>query len=323
MPAHDRLTRLLYILPVASREEGVALDEMARALEVDQDTIMRDLEEATARAWYQPAGAIDPFTILIEDGRVTVHAPQDFNRPVRLTQAESLALSLGLRTLAAEAEEPRRGEIMALAARLERELATPALHLRPATVREDVLMMALTPAFEVVVGEDQVRGLLSEAIEARQYCRINYLKPGEAAADRLVAPHSLIYAGCWYLAAHDQGRDEARLFRLDRIAEAQLEHGQFARPDGLVAAEIAQRGFPYVGDDDEVEVTVRYAPRVSRWVLESMPAVEQADGSAIVRHRVSDPDWLIRHVLQFAGDAVVETPELRRAVAAAAARLSA
>lgn len=40
----------------------------------------------------------------------------------------------------------------------------------------------------------------------------------------------------------------------------------------------------------------------------------ERDGSAVVRHRVADPGWIVRHVLQYAGDAVVEEPEEARGV---------
>lgn len=57
--AGDRLERILYILPAAARANGVALDELAAALDVDPGTVLRDLEQATARAFYHPAGAVE------------------------------------------------------------------------------------------------------------------------------------------------------------------------------------------------------------------------------------------------------------------------
>ena len=328
MSASEQLARLLYILPAAAREDGVTLGELARALGTDEATVVRDLEEATARVWYQPAGAVDPFTILIEDERVYVITPAEFARPTRLTQGESLALSLGLRTLAAESDGQRRDHILALAARLERELVTPELQLRPATGLGEAFGEYEPTEMEIALGEDDVRGLLADAIADRHVCTIDYLKPSEPAASaRRIAPHSLIYAnGLWYVAAEDLGAASMRLYRLDRITSARVQDEvyQSAAPTEQSAERIAQRGFPYLADEEgETEVVVRYSPRVSRWVAERMPAEVAADGSARMVHSVADQGWLVRHVLQYGGEAVVERGALRRAVAEAAARLSA
>ena len=60
MSAAEQLRRILHLLPLASRAEGVALDELARALDADVKTIIRDLELVTARASYHPAATVDP-----------------------------------------------------------------------------------------------------------------------------------------------------------------------------------------------------------------------------------------------------------------------
>ncbi|MGH7446366.1 MAG: hypothetical protein ACRELT_02325, partial [Longimicrobiales bacterium] len=134
--AGSRLERILYILPAAARGRGVAIDELAAALDVAPATVLRDLEHATARAFYHPAGAVESFSIMIDGRSVSVHAPTEFQRPVRLNRREALALGLGLRTLAADAGPERRREILALAKRLEAELSAPEVstvhEMRPA-----------------------------------------------------------------------------------------------------------------------------------------------------------------------------------------------
>jgi predicted DNA-binding transcriptional regulator YafY len=66
---------------------------------------------------------------------------------------------------------------------------------------------------------------------------------------------------------------------------------------------------------------VRYSPRIARWIVErAVPAERADDGSVVVRHRVADPRWIVRHVLQYAGEAVVEEPEQARQWVGAAAR---
>jgi len=123
--AQARLERLLYVFPAASRQGGATLDALAAALHVAPAELLRDLHEATARAFYLPPGAADQIQILTDGNHVQVFAGHDFQRPVRLSQRETLALGIGLRMLAAEAESPERERRLELAARLERSLAAP------------------------------------------------------------------------------------------------------------------------------------------------------------------------------------------------------
>ena len=330
MPASEQLERLLYILPAASREGGATLKELARTLETDEKTILKDLQEATGCTYYKPAGWVEPFTILIARGRVHVHAKHDFNRPTRLTERETIALTLGLRALAAEAEPARRDAIVELAARLEASLETPDIELRHHAAQQSRAAgdEEVEAQLELAFDADDVRGKISDAIQGRQCCTIDYVKPADVKpSQRRIAPYSLIHAnGQWYVAARDSVQGELRLYRLDRIAGVCESDETFAEdPEvGEALARIAQRGFPYLGDEDAaVEVTVAYSPRIARWVREEMPAIAQPDGSAIVRHKVADPSWLIRHVLQYGGEAVVQEGALRQAVAEVATRLSA
>lgn len=351
--AEAQLERILYILPAAAREGGADIDELARALGVEAAVVLRDLEEATARTFHHPGGATETFSIYVEGRRVRVHTPTEFRRPVRLSPREMLAVGLGLRTLAAEADEGERARLLELASRLEAELTAPALTLRSIVseeavrhpmVRDDApsLDAGVIPIrrrrervpdeveydedarFMLGFDDDGFRGVVADAIELGRVCSLWYLKPGEMTPSRrVVAPWRLIYAeGMWYVAAHDMERDGLRFFRMDRILDASLEDEAVPDPPAGLDAMLA-RGAPFIASED-VEVGVRYSPRIARWIMERTECEAEADGSVIVRHRVADPRWLVRHVLQYAGDAVVEAPAAARTwVADAAARMAA
>ena len=123
--AEDRLDTLLHIFAFASGEEGATLGELAAALDTTTDEVRRCIEEATARAFYQPAGTPDPLQLSIENDRVHVWAGDEFRRPPRLTGHEVLALELGLRVLAADASPDRAAAILDLVRRLTDQLAAP------------------------------------------------------------------------------------------------------------------------------------------------------------------------------------------------------
>ena len=121
--SEDQLTRILQLLPLATRADGVRMEDLARRLGVAESEIVRDLGEVIGRSYYRPAGDFDDVAVMIEAGRVEVWTSGQFRRPPRLTQRESMALGLGLRMLAAGASDPRPGRsYRALASLLESRL---------------------------------------------------------------------------------------------------------------------------------------------------------------------------------------------------------
>jgi len=176
----------------------------------------------------------------------------------------------------------------------------------------------------VAVGDDVLRGILAEAIEMRRVCEILYLKPGSRGPEtRRVAPLHLVYQdGRWYLLAHDLDRESSRIFRLDRMLDAYLQDAEAPAVDAAAElAAIRANAAAYVAEDD-VLVTIHYAPAIGPWIAERTGAEPADDGSVMLTHHVGDPHWLVEHVLQYGGDAwVEEPPELRDLVADAAAAL--
>jgi predicted DNA-binding transcriptional regulator YafY len=319
LSADQRLERLLYVLPLAARADGARIDDLARALDVEPATILSDLEEAMTRDFYQPAGSVDSFNLSVEDDVVRLYG-REFNRPVRLSAAEAMALGLGLRVLAAEADVDRRAQILAVAHRLESELVAPLIELQPLSrMAEPTIASAMLPAEQPVTvsfGEDDFRGAISEAIEQRRYVDVVYLKANASEpAKRRVAPLRLLYTnGHWYMSAIDDESGQRRMYRVDRILDLHTTSHEHEYDD----ADAGQRTFTTDGGQP---VTVRYSPLVAKWVAERENAQCEADGTLVLTHEVVDMNWLVRHVLQYAGEAVVETAGVKGAVARAAARL--
>ena len=70
-------------------------------------------------------------------------------------------------------------------------------------------------------------------------------------------------------------------------------------------------------------MTVRYSPRIARWVAEREGQPLAADGSLTLEHPVADDSWAVRHVLQYGPDAeLLSPPELRAMVSDRLASLS-
>lgn len=311
--AEAQLERILYILPAASGDEGRPLRELAAELGTTPEQVVADVTAVLAREYYHPAGSVVDLGILVDEERVWVRTGRKFDRPVRLTPREALALGLGVRVLAAEARPERRPGLLELAARLEAELAAAPVE-------------APAPSFALDPGDgagDGLRAFLQESVAARRPVAIEYLKPGGAAPEtRLIQPYVLVAAGgAWYVLGWCTAREDVRAFRLDRILSARESGGTYEVPADFDPAAYIAGGRVYRADED-VEVAVRYSPRIARWIVEQGPAEPLDDGGVLVRYRVADPEWLVRHVLQHGADAEVVGPaEVRRMVAEAAERV--
>jgi predicted DNA-binding transcriptional regulator YafY len=79
---------------------------------------------------------------------------------------------------------------------------------------------------------------------------------------------------------------------------------------------VQERGRAFASDTTQ-RMTVRYSPRIARWVAEREGATLAEDGSLTLEHPVADESWAIRHVLQYGPDAELVGPRgLRESLAA-------
>lgn len=332
--AEARLERLLHVLPAAMREGGAALDDLAARLETSPDRILEDIEELTARSFYQPGGWPDDVQIMVEAGRVRVHRATGFERPVRLTRDETLCLALALRGAVAAGHLGESGEREALLARAERHLGRP-LATDPAanvTAGEEAAEAAAaaptpTPALgmhEHDIDAEGVRALLLTAAREQTPCAIWYVKPGAGDGSvRVIHPYVVAFGeGSWYVVGHCTAEDGVRVFRLDRVLAGDVAEGGFTVPESFRADEYLQGGrvFHAQPAQDVHEVRVRYAPTIARWIRERARwepgRLEEApDGSVVVRHEVTDPHWAVGHALMYGAEAeIVEPAEIRALV---------
>lgn len=310
--AQEQFERILYLVPAAGGKDGRPIAELAEALGVTPEQVLQDLEDVTARAYYHPAGSVDALQITIDGDRVCVWTTGEFRRPVRLGPLEALALALGLRTLAAT-EPQRREALVDFARRLEHAVAS-----RPP---EELLQRF---AIDDGAPDDDVFATLRKAAADRRRCRIRYVASGSTEAEaRVICPYTIAWAnGAWYAIAFCTTRGDIRLFREDRVVEAVLLDESFDPPVDFDPSVYIRDGRIFRADE-EVEVAVRYSPRIARWIREKGPVEERDDGSVVVRHAVADPRWLVRHVLRYGTEAeVLEPEEYRRLVAATARRIA-
>jgi proteasome accessory factor C len=296
---HERLRRLLFVVPYVARHRGVTVEALSRQLGISREELLRDLELLTmvGRPPFQPDDFID---LHVENDQVWVDLDQRFSKPPRLTGAEAAALAAAAELLRPAAETALASAL----AKLEKVLPAQAKRL----YRD---LGSAVNARSLATAE---LGILTRAVEERRELGFDYAAQGSTAAERRqVEPVEVFnHRGQWYLHAWDLGRGQARLFRLDRMTHITPINRTFT-PRTMAPARVpdpAERG----------EVRVRFAASAAPYLRERFggEARELSDGGVEVKV-TGEERWLVQWILSFGGEAEVLEPAWARAAVARAA----
>jgi proteasome accessory factor C len=306
--ASERLRRLLVVVPYLVRHPGTELAEIARLFDVSEEELTSDLNLLFVSG-LPPYGPGDLIAVDIEDGRVWIDMADYFERPLRLTRAEALALYLRGTALAAT---PGLHEATALTSAL-RKLGEK---LGPQTLGELAERVEAAESGRPAETLDVIR----DAVQRHERLSIEYYATSSAERTvREIDPEEVFLAiGNWYVVAWDHRSDEERLFRADRIRRARPTGVHFS-PRGLAGA-----GRPlYSPSPRDVPVRLLLQPS-ARWVAEYYEvdqALERPEGTLEVVLPASRLEWVTRLVLRLSGEAeVLGPPELKDRVRDLASR---
>ena len=294
--AAAQLKRILDLIPRLADGEDHPIAGVAAELGMEPADLLRDLESVSER-FDAPGGFVEGVSIFVEDESVCVTTNR-FLRPMRLTMPELCALELGLGMLRRGRTPPEQGPIDRALARLRETIARV-----PADDRWEGIRYADLNA----AGAARHLSSLRKAISGSRRVRLQYRAGGATESTaRIVEPHALVFAEqMWYVVATS---DDAtlRFFRLDRIESVEVLDERFERdPSAGLRVQEAGRAF---ASDTTRRMTVRYSPRIARWVAEREGAPLAHDGSLTLEHPVADESWAVRHVLQYGPDAELLAP---------------
>ena len=279
--AHDRLGRMLAIVPWIAAHDGPQLEEVCRRFNVTERELVADLELLFLCG-------VHPFTpdtlidVDIAGGRVWIRFADWFRRPLRLTPPEGLALVSAAATMLAVPGADPDGALSRALTKLETVLGIAA---------DDAVDVQLAPVTPSIL--EAVR----RAQDQRRKVAIAYYTFGRDEHTRRVVHPWRVFnaAGQWYLEGWCEAAVGHRLFRVDRITEARVLDD--AAPDPPAGS-----GPPAVfhPDEDVPLVVLDLDPEV-RWIAESYPneGVEARPGGITrVRLRSAGRAWLERLLLR-------------------------
>lgn len=302
---HDRLRRVLFLVPYAVRHPGIPVRELAKRCGCTEKEILEDLD-FLLEVGSPPFAPDDFLDLYVEGDRVFVALHQSFSRPPRFTESEAAALAAAAQALGGEGRE-----------RVVKALRESVPRDRRASFDELVgRIYAGSPP-----GKDSILGKIQRAIAERREVRLTYHSASrDAESERTVRPWTLAQRlGHWYLYGHDSERGKALPFRVDRIRECGVTDQKFEAP---AEGELAKARLFSVASGDPIRI--RLGPVAAAWALSrpGVRAVKDTDrGGAVVEVSGVDEAWATRFALSFGGDAeVIGPPAARRHFADAVRR---
>jgi proteasome accessory factor C len=305
----QRLPRLLAMVPYFLSRPGIATAEAAADFGITEKQLIKDLDLLwmCGLPGHGPGDLID---LSYEGGTVTIIDDQGLRKPLRLTSEEALALVVALRTLA------------------ETRGLTDSDAVQRALAKVESAAGGAVDDAAVAVELDQqarLRPVLRRAVDEQRALRLRYYTAArDETTERVVDPLQVFEAdGHGYLEAWCRRAEGVRVFRADRIDEAELLDEPARAPAGVTLRDVSEGVFRPA--PEHLLVVLRLAPAYA-WVADFYPADEVTEpagrsGDLQVALRVSEPAWVRALVLGSGGQVEVLSPGwLAESIRADAAR---
>lgn len=294
-----RLRRILLLLPYAIKNPGVTIDELSERFGVKKKDLIGDLNLVfvCGLPGYGPGDLID---VSIENDQVFVGMADYFSSPLRITPAEALSLYVGG---AAVIALPEMDEADALRRALEK--LGHALGIEQMGTGAGGIAVRWEP------GPANHLRLTRQALQERRRMRLEYFSANRGElSTRSVDPWGLVAAlGHWYLIAFDRLRNDERMFRVDRIKEAELLEEPADIPEDFDPSKY--RG-AFAPRDEQDIVSFEISAAAARWFEDYYPvrrSQELEDGWRAVELTSGGTRWAATLVLRLGNQVRAVKPE--------------
>jgi len=241
--------------------------------------------------------------------------------PMMFTDAEALALSMGL--LAARSLGLHAGETALASAQAKLERVMPDSLKRRLHAVEASVSIESAGALTAHANASTLM-LLTHAAHAGERVHLHYRSAQGEASERDFDTYGLGFrGGAWYAIGWCHLRHGVRGFRVDRIIEVQPLSVRFTRPKSFDVLDWLNRSIATLPRAHRVEVLLRTDLANAREAFS--PAIglfETMDDGVLLRVRTDDLAWFARQLARVPFEFEIRTPQrLRKELVAHAARL--
>jgi len=308
---YERLARLLKIITLVKANPRLTRADLARLCEVDSvRTIQRDINSlAIAEVPIYWSG--EGYEIM----------PNFFLPPLALSVEEALSLVLSARSYGGSegsfhesSIDSAISKIIATLPRITRELLE---------VDSEKISVESRKATDV---GDLISRLYQAILNTKQL-RMNYYSYSrDSISERIVDPYALTFRRrAWYLIAYCHTRNEARMFRANRIKTLDYTGRTFSYPSDFSLADYMGNSWQSMrGKGEEMEVVVKFDARIAPLIKEvdwhpTQRIEDLADGSILYTATVPETKEISLWILSYGHQAEVMSPESLRIEMAAEA----
>ena len=298
------LARVLALLGILQAGGTRTLAELSDRLDVDQRTIRRYIDHLL------------DIDVPVESvrGRYGGYrlAPGYRLPPLMFTDDEAIAVLLGLTGTRRAALQPDTAlAVESATAKVQRVLP------RALAGRLDALVAATSYADSgggPTTPETGVLLTVAEAAVQRRPLAITYRDRNGRSTERVVEPYGVVaLRGRWYATGLDSRSNEVRSFRLDRVANAAVQEGQFSVPPGFDPATQAVEAVSGSSYRHAISVRVRGSEEAVRMrmpgSIASIQPIDSEPGWLRVRWRAERLDWVPSVLAGLDCPFVIEEPD--------------
>ena len=296
LKAAEKLERLLAMIPWIIDNDGPRLDLIAKRFEYPEEILLADLTKVLFMVGPYPRTPDTLIEVIIEDGRVWIDQADWLSRPIRLTPEQGFNLLRKAKTL-----EFIHGRSEAIA-------------LSGAIDKLEIALGQSKETFDLDISKIRNTDLLTinESIREENQLRIRYYAYGkDENSTRTVHPIEIVNRDHnYYLHAYCEVANDYRLFRLDRILEAET-----VDKSNLIPEEGGESPFLEEKWNLDVEgdlITLKISQE-DAWMLSTYPIEEYSqkeNGDIQVKLVVTGIAWLKRLLLRLSPTAeIIEAPE--------------
>lgn len=277
-----RLTRILSMVPWVIAHQGASVGDVCERFGYTERELLEDLNLVfvCGLPGYGPG---DLMVAYVENDEVIVDMAEYFSRPFRLTPAEALGLLASGSALISTSQAP---EVL--------EQAVGKLASALGIDRDEAIVVDLA-------GESPLVNVLRQGVSEARAVELTYTSLGKGETrERIVEPWSVFSTlGNWYLSGFCRTAEGERVFRVDRIQQAQLTDQTFIPPAEPPPPEVR-----YTPSEDDVRATIELGER-ARWVAEYYPVEVLSDSGSemVIEFSAADASVAARLLLRLGTDA--------------------